>query len=87
MQKYPKQAVPDRCQTYKGFLQLPAVCVGIYFDRIKKKINNGEKLTPDEIEWWHNYLDTSVKTVGAIFESLFSMLNNILKGINNDTKI
>lgn len=47
----------------------------IYFDRIKKKINNGEKLTPDEIEWWHNYLDTSVKTVGAIFESLFSMLN------------
>ena len=47
----------------------------IYFDRIKKKIKNGEKLAPDEIEWWHNYLDTSVKTVGAIFESLFSLLN------------
>lgn len=47
----------------------------IYFDRIKKKINNGEKLAPDEIEWWHNYLDKSVKTVGAIFDSLFSMLN------------
>lgn len=47
----------------------------IYFDHIKKKINNGEKLAPDEIEWWHNYLDKSVKTVGAIFESLFSMLN------------
>lgn len=47
----------------------------IYFDRIKKKIENGEKLAPDEIEWWHNYLDKSVKTVGAIFESLFSMLN------------
>ncbi len=47
----------------------------IYFDRIKKKIKNGEKLAPDEIEWWHNYLDKSVKTVGAIFESLFSMLN------------
>lgn len=47
----------------------------IYFDHIKKKIKNGEKLAPDEIEWWHNYLDKSVKTVGAIFESLFSMLN------------
>lgn len=47
----------------------------IYFNRVKKKINKGEKLTPDEIEWWHNYLDKSVKTVGAIFESLFSMLN------------
>lgn len=47
----------------------------IYFDRIKKKVENGEKLAPDEIEWWHNYLDKSVKTVGAIFESLFSMLN------------
>ena len=47
----------------------------IYFNRVKKKINKGEKLTPDEIEWWHNYLDTSVKTVGAIFESLFSLLN------------
>ena len=47
----------------------------IYFDHIKKKIENGEKLAPDEIEWWHNYLDKSVKTVGAIFESLFSMLN------------
>ena len=47
----------------------------IYFNRIKKKINDGEKLTSDEIEWWHNYLDKSVKTIGAIFESLFSMLN------------
>ena len=47
----------------------------IYFDCIKKKIETGEKLAPDEIEWWHNYLDKSVKTVGAIFESLFSMLN------------
>lgn len=47
----------------------------IYFNRVKKKINKGEKLSSDEIEWWHNYLDKSVKTVGAIFESLFSMLN------------
>lgn len=47
----------------------------MYFDRIKKKINKGEKLTSDEIKWWHNYLDKSVKTVGAIFESLFSALN------------
>lgn len=47
----------------------------IYFNRVKKKINKGVKLSSDEIEWWHNYLDKSVKTVGAIFESLFSMLN------------
>lgn len=47
----------------------------IYFNRVKKKINKGERLSSDEIEWWHNYLDKSVKTVGAIFESLFSMLN------------
>lgn len=47
----------------------------IYFNRVKKKISKGEKLSSDEIEWWHNYLDKSVKTVGTIFESLFSMLN------------
>ncbi|MCI9083666.1 MAG: helix-turn-helix domain-containing protein [Lachnospiraceae bacterium] len=47
----------------------------IYFNRVMKKINNGEDLTQAEIEWRYAYLDKSLKTIGNDFGTFYSMLN------------
>ena len=47
----------------------------IYFNRIRNKIENGESLTPDELEWKYAYLEKSLKTIGDDFGIFYSMLN------------
>lgn len=47
----------------------------IYFNRIRNKIENGEYLTPDEIEWKYAYLEKSLKTIGDDFGIFYTMLN------------
>lgn len=47
----------------------------IYFNRIRNKIDNGQNLTPEEIEWKYAYLEKSIKTIGDDFGIFYSMLN------------
>lgn len=47
----------------------------IYFNRIRKKIERGEDLTSEEIEWKYAYLEKSLKSIGDDFGIFYSMLN------------